>query len=318
MTARGDEQSGGRENGELRRTEPWHGDAIMIRRLMSRPGKVLLMLIAAIALAGIAAGCGTEKVEVAQTNPNYTGAELFNQRCSGCHTLSFAATHGSASNPRSAEVVNGPNFDVRCERPVDRVLYAIKNGGFSGAIMPQNIVVGQQAIDVAKFVATYAGRQAKASPGVPQCDQQQIGQITPLNATATTPGSNTTPSATTTTATTTTPTTTPTTQTTTTPAAGNGGATVSQSADPTGQLKFTKSSLTAKSGKVTIDFTNKSPVPHDMVIQQGSSGSVIGKTPVFSGGSKTFTVTLKPGTYTFYCSVPGHRQAGMQGTLTVS
>ncbi len=113
-------------------------------------------------------------------------------------------------------------------------------------------------------------------------------------------------------------TTTPTTQTTTTPAASNGGATVSQSADPTGQLKFTKSSLTAKSGKVTIDFTNKSPVPHDMVIQQGSSGSVIGKTPVFSGGSKTFTVTLKPGTYTFYCSVPGHRQAGMQGTLTVS
>ena len=181
------------------------------------------MLIAAIAFAGIAAGCGTEKVEVAQTNPNYTGAELFNQRCSGCHTLSFAATHGSAANPRSAEVVNGPNFDVRCERPVDRVLYAIKNGGFSGAIMPQNIVVGQQAIDVAKFVATYAGRQAKASPGVPQCDQQQIGQITPLNATATTPGSNTTPSATTTTATTTTPTTTPTTQTTTTPAASNGG-----------------------------------------------------------------------------------------------
>ena len=63
-----------------------------------------------------------------------------------------------------------------------------------------------------------------------------------------------------------------------------------------------------KAGKVTVDFTNKSPVPHDMVIQQGTNGSVVGQTPVFSGGSKTFTVKLKPGTYTFYCSVPGHRR----------
>ena len=102
---------------------------------------------------------------MSQTNPNHTGAELFNQRCSGCHTLSFAATHGSAANARSAEVVNGPNFDHRCERPVDRVLYAIKNGGFSGAIMPQNIVVGQDAVDVAKFVATYCGRGGQGVSG---------------------------------------------------------------------------------------------------------------------------------------------------------
>ena len=287
---------------------------------MSRPGKVLLMLIAAIALAGVAAGCGTEKVEVAKTNSNYTGAELFSQRCSGCHTLSFAATHGSASNPRSAEAVNGPNFNVRCERPVDRVLYAIKNGGFSGAIMPQNIVVGQQAIDVAKFVATYAGRQARGTPGVSNCEQQSLGTVTPVNAAAPTPKtSSTTTPANLTTSSTPTTTTTASTPTTTTPAAGKGGgATLSQSADPTGQLKFTKSSLSAKSGKVTIDFTNKSPVPHNMVIQQGTNGKTLGKTPTFSGGSKTFTVNLKPGKYTFYCSVPGHRQAGMQGTLTVS
>lgn len=282
---------------------------------MSRPGKVLLTMTAAIAVAGVAAGCGTEKIQVAQSSPNYTGAQLFNQRCSGCHTLGAAATHGSAANVRSRELVNGPNFNVRCERPVARVLYAIKNGGFSGAIMPQNVVVGQQAIDVAKFVATYAGSQAKGAPGVPTCAQQPIGTVPSLNATATTPSSNTTPSSTTPT-TSTTPATTPTT---TTPTAGKGGAasTIAQSADPTGQLKFTKSSLTAKAGKVTVDFTNKSPVPHDMVIQQGTNGSVVGKTPVFSGGSKTFTVNLKPGKYTFYCSVPGHRQAGMQGTLTV-
>src|SRR5947208_8015827 len=103
MTARGGKQGRSREHRQLGRAEPWHGDAIMIRRLMSRPRKVLLAMIAAIALAGVAAGCGTEKIEVAQTNPNHTGAQLFSQRCSGCHTLSYAATWGSASNPRAAE-----------------------------------------------------------------------------------------------------------------------------------------------------------------------------------------------------------------------
>jgi plastocyanin len=99
---------------------------------------------------------------------------------------------------------------------------------------------------------------------------------------------------------------------------GGGGSSISESANPSGQLKFTKSTLTAKAGKVTIDFTNKSSLSHNMTIQQGTNGPVIGATPTFSGGSKTLHATLKPGTYTFYCSVPGHRQAGMQGTLTVS
>ena len=68
-------------------------------------------------------------------------------------------------NVRTAQAISGPNFNERCERPVDRVLYAIENGGFSGAYMPQNVVVGQDAIDVAKFVATYAGRQAPKQTG---------------------------------------------------------------------------------------------------------------------------------------------------------
>jgi plastocyanin len=93
--------------------------------------------------------------------------------------------------------------------------------------------------------------------------------------------------------------------------------TLSESADPTGKLAFTKPDLVAKSGKVTISFANMSPLPHNMTIQQGTSGAVVGHTPTFSGGAKTLTVDLKPGTYTFYCSVPGHRAAGMQGTLTV-
>jgi uncharacterized cupredoxin-like copper-binding protein len=102
------------------------------------------------------------------------------------------------------------------------------------------------------------------------------------------------------------------------PSGGGGGSTISEAADPSGQLKFTKSKLTAKAGKVTISFTNSASLGHNMTIQQGTSGAVLGATPTFSGGSKTLTVNLKPGTYTFFCSVPGHRQAGMEGTLTVT
>ena len=82
------------------------------------------------------------------------------------------------------------------------------------------------------------------------------------------------------------------------------------------QLLFDTNQLTAKAGKLTVDFTNNSAISHDVVVSN-SSNKVLGKTPVFDGGTKSFNVTLKPGTYTYYCSVPGHRQAGMQGTLTV-
>jgi plastocyanin len=100
--------------------------------------------------------------------------------------------------------------------------------------------------------------------------------------------------------------------------AAAGGGVIAIGADPGGALKFTKPSLTAKAGKVTIQFTNGSPIGHNITIQQGTSGSVLGATPTFQGGTKTLSLTLKAGTYTFYCSVPGHRAGGMQGTLTVS
>ena len=144
---------------------------------MSRPVKVLVSA-ALFAVAALATACGTEKVSVPQSQSALRqGALLFNQRCGGCHTLSYAGTHGSAQNVRTAQFNNGPNFDVHCERPVGRVLYAIQNGGFSGVIMPQNVVVGQQAIDVAEFVATYAGHKQPKIPGVVQCHQVPIGSV---------------------------------------------------------------------------------------------------------------------------------------------
>lgn len=161
----------------------------MISARMSRAVKLLILSACALALALAAAACGTQKIALTRSNPLYQGAVLFNQRCSGCHTLSYAATHGSGSNINTAQYNNGPDFNVRCERPLMRVLYAIENGGFSGGIMPQNIVVGQQAIEVAKFVATYAGRNAPKVPGVPSCQQKAIGTVPPaaVVSTATTP-----------------------------------------------------------------------------------------------------------------------------------
>lgn len=91
---------------------------------------------------------------------------------------------------------------------------------------------------------------------------------------------------------------------------------VSLAADPSGQLAYNKKALTVKAGRVEITFMNSSPVEHNVTVAQGST--VLGDTPTFTGGSKTLTLSLKPGTYKFYCSVPGHRQAGMEGTLTVT
>lgn len=103
---------------------------------------------------------------------------------------------------------------------------------------------------------------------------------------------------------------------TTTPAAGDtGGTTLTVAADPSGSFSFDKKALTAKAGKVTIDFTNDSQVPHNVTIEQGENEA--GATDTIQGSKTTKTVTLKAGSYKFYCSVDGHEAGGMKGTLTV-
>ena len=105
--------------------------------------------------------------------------------------------------------------------------------------------------------------------------------------------------------------------TTSTSATPTGASSISLEANKEGQLEYNTKSLTAKAGKVTVDFSNPAPLAHNVTIES-SSGASVGATPTFTGGSKKLTVTLKAGTYKFYCSVPGHRQAGMEGTLTVN
>jgi plastocyanin len=96
---------------------------------------------------------------------------------------------------------------------------------------------------------------------------------------------------------------------------GGGGGTLQLAADPSGALKFDKTSLEATAGSVTIDFTNDSSLPHDVKLQgPGVDGE---GTDTITGSSTSVTLDLQPGDYTFYCSVDGHRAAGMEGKLVV-
>ena len=121
-----------------------------------RPLLIIAMLAAAL---GISA-CGFGEEGISASGEDHDGAVLFANHCAGCHTLSAAGSQGSGNR---GERTQGPNLDQRTET-YDDALFAIQNGGFSGAIMPQNIVVGEDAKKVAKFVAKYAGSEAEESP----------------------------------------------------------------------------------------------------------------------------------------------------------
>ena len=126
------------------------------------------MLVAATALLAAAAAfsaCGSQGLSVSKSSPYYRGAVLFRDRCSGCHTLAAVGAEGSATSIKDRVKTNGPNFNIRREK-IEQVLYAIRNGGFSGAVMPENLVVGDDAKDVASFLAAYSGKQSQHVPSV--------------------------------------------------------------------------------------------------------------------------------------------------------
>jgi mono/diheme cytochrome c family protein len=162
-------------------------------------------VLAAASILAIGAGvtaCGSEGIspKVANDSPNVSnGAKLFAERCAGCHTMDIDGAQGGATKITDRERVDGPNFNVRRETR-DSVLYAIRNGGFSGAIMPENIVVGNDANDIAAFLAKYAGLDRK-----PDVTPQQPAGGGNANAGATTTPSNTSSTPTTSTPTTSTP-----------------------------------------------------------------------------------------------------------------
>ncbi len=208
------------------------------------------------------------------------GKQLFVAKCGACHTLSHAATSGAV----------GPNLDdafrqdradgVKSTSIQGLVSYWIKYPNSEG-VMPANCAKNSPfclSDQHAQDVAAYVAHVAAVS-----------GQDAGALATAV--------------------------QTVAQKPAVEKNGVVEINADPNGQLKFLASSASAKSGSVTLRMQNMSSVPHDIAIK-GSGVSEIGKI-VSNGGVSTVSTTLKPGSYTFYCSVDGHAAAGMRGTLTV-
>ena len=201
------------------------------------------------------------------------GKQLFVAKCGACHALSHAGSSGQV----------GPNLDDAFAQ--DRadgekstsiqglVSYWIQYPNSEG-VMPAGLLKGQDAEDVAAYVAHVAAR--------PGADAGALG-----SAVATVSQK---------------------------PASEKNGV-LRIDADPTGQLKFLASSASATAGQVTLRMQNKSSVPHDIAIRGGGLNQV-GQV-VSNGGVSTVSASLKPGTYTFYCSVDGHEAAGMKGTITV-
>jgi mono/diheme cytochrome c family protein len=125
--------------------------------------KLAAMTLALLACATVLGACGSQGIQLAKTSPYYRGAVLFLDHCSGCHTLAVVGADGSATTISNRLKTNGPNFNHRKE-DVEEVLYAIRNGGFSGAIMPENVVVGEQAQAIAAFLAQYSGLERAKVP----------------------------------------------------------------------------------------------------------------------------------------------------------
>lgn len=132
--------------------------------------RLLLLALLLVSAAGLLSACGSESVDVPSdaSASVQNGAKLFSARCSGCHSMDIAGAQGSATKVSDRERVDGPNLNKR-KVCYDNALYALRNGGASGAIMPANIVVGQEARDVAAFIDKYSGSDASnpSSPSGP-------------------------------------------------------------------------------------------------------------------------------------------------------
>jgi plastocyanin len=233
--------------------------------------RIRVWALPAALLAGlVAVGCGSHSSHTDLVN----GKTLFVQKCGACHTLARANTKG----------IQGPNLDAafvvaRQDGFKDSGIKGVVLNQIShvrrGSIMPNNLVSGQDARDVAAYVGFAAGL-----PGKDSGELATAGQPKTSNKTAT---------------------------------EQNGTLTIP--ADPSGALAFQYGKATANTGSVTLVMPNKASITHDISIK---GNGIDQKGPqVGQGGTSKVTADLKPGTYEFYCSVPGHEAGGMKGTLTV-
>ena len=234
-------------------------------------------LVGAAAIAVLALGAGGCALKGGQNVSLVTGKVLFVKNCARCHALQRANATG----------VIGPNLDAAFAASIQDGLGRNIIGGIveqqvqypaTGSVMPKLPLSTRQAADIAAYV-----QYAAAKPG------KDTGLLA---------------------------------------AAGGGGpgppavekdGKLAFAANPQGLLAYTVKAASATAGPVTISMTNMSGTPHNLAIQEGTgaSGTLVGHTPIASKGTDSIKVDLKPGTYTFFCEVVGHRAAGMVGTLTV-
>jgi plastocyanin len=257
----------------------FHEPPVRARRgLRGLQGRALGACVIVIAALAIA-GCGSVK---GGDNVNViAGKKAFVSKCGSCHTLARAGTKG----------VVGPNLDDAFRASVNE---GLERGTVRGVVegqiqlpnpegaMPKNLVAGQTLRDIAAYVAQVAARPGKDA-GL-------------LASAVEAPGAGK-------------------------PAVEKGGK-LSIAASPSGQLAYVTSKATATAGPVTLEMPNMSGVSHNIAIESGEGGATakgakLGASSFTSKGTASVSVTLKAGTYTYFCEAPGHRQAGMYGTVTV-
>jgi mono/diheme cytochrome c family protein len=239
-------------------------------RVLSTAG--LRAAFAGLAVAGAALALSACSAHPEGENANLiAGKQLFVAKCGSCHVLARAQTKGTT----------GPNLDEAFQQALKD---GIERSGITGAIhgqilhpnrngvMPAKLVTGDQAYDVAAYVAQSVAAGGKDTGLLATAVKQAGGGK---------------------------------------PAVEKNGS-IEIDADPTGQLAFVTDAATGTPGQITVKMGNKSGTPHDIVIDGKGKGEV-----VQGGGTSQFQADFAAGSYTFYCSVPGHRAAGMQGKLTV-
>ncbi|MEA2190623.1 MAG: hypothetical protein QOI73_744 [Solirubrobacteraceae bacterium] len=237
----------------------------------------LISLAAGATLTAALAACGTDAVP--QDADLIAGKQAFAKSCSSCHTLSRVNAKGTV----------GPNLDDAFRRSVqdglgrdtirgvvlDQIMHPARVAKDSPAYMPQNLVEGKVAHDVASYVASVVSLPGK-----------DTGRLASAVAVA---GAGK-------------------------PVAAKNGK-LQMPADPNGQLAYITKKATAPAGKLEIDSKNASSTPHDIALE-GNGVNEKGET-VQGGATSMISVSLKPGKYTYFCTLPGHRDGGMEGELTV-
>jgi plastocyanin len=237
-----------------------------------------------IALAAGAATLLGACTNTASSNPDLVaGKKLFAQKCGSCHVLNRAGTKGTV----------GPNLDLAFQQPLKD---GLRRSGIRG-------VIHDQILYPPSFSLDEGGKRPDGSQPMPAKlvtgeDADNVAAY--VASVVAKPGKDTGLLAT------------------AVPQAGGGptaqakNGTLSIAADPSGQLSFVSNKASAPPGRLTVEMPNKSGTPHDIVIDGKGKGQV-----VQNGGVSKFSATFAAGTYTYYCSVPGHRQAGMEGKLAV-